>query len=116
MRNRARFRLTTSRAADLQGRRATVKISRVEMRDVGDDTKPVVYFEGKDKGLVLNKTNSNTISTTYGDETDDWVGMEIVLFETIVEFQGHRKPRFRCPCCRGGRRAADEEINDTIPF
>ena len=37
------------KAADLQGRRITVKIARVEMRDVGDDTKPVLYFEARTK-------------------------------------------------------------------
>jgi hypothetical protein len=105
------------RAVDLQGRRVTLKISRAEMREVGDDTKPVVYFEGKDKGLVLNKTNSNTISAAYGDETDEWVGMEIVLFETMVEFQGQRKPGIRCQVPpRRPQRSPDEEINDDIPF
>ena len=39
------------KAADLQGRRVPVKILRVEMQDFGDEAKPVVYFEGKSKGL-----------------------------------------------------------------
>jgi hypothetical protein len=66
------------------------------MRDMGDEVKPVLYFKGKDKGLVLNKTNSNTICAAYGDETGDWEGMQVVLYETMVEFQGQRKPGIRC--------------------
>ena len=34
------------KAADLQGRRVPVKISRVEMQEFTDEVKPVVYFEG----------------------------------------------------------------------
>jgi hypothetical protein len=86
------------------------------MRDVGDDTKPVAYFEGKDKGLVLNKTNSNTISAAYGDETDDWVGAEIVLYETMVEFQGQRKPGIRCLVPPRRQKSPDEDIINDIPF
>ena len=48
-----------------------------------------MYFEGKPKGLVLNKTNANTISDAYGDETEHWEGKEIVLYEAEVEqYQG----------------------------
>ena len=84
---------------------------------MGEEVKPVLFFEGKDKGLVLNKTNSNTISAAYGDETDEWVGMEIVLFETMVEFQGQRKPGIRCfvpP--QKPQKPGDQELNDDIPF
>jgi hypothetical protein len=84
------------RSTDPQGRRVPVKISRLEMRDVGEEAKPVLYFEGKDKGLILNKTNSNTIAAVFGDETDDWQGAEIILYETMVEFQGRRVSAIRC--------------------
>jgi hypothetical protein len=117
MRISAAFPSEYLRAADLQGRRVTVKISRVEMRDVGEDTKPVVYFEGKEKGLVLNKTNANTIAVAFGEETDDWIGVEIVLYETMVEFQGQRKPGIRClVASRKPQKPGDQEINDHIPF
>lgn len=76
------------KAADLQGRNVRVIIDRVEMRDVGDDHKPVLFFQGKDKGVVLNKTNANNIALAYGDDTDEWQGKEVVLFEAMVDFQG----------------------------
>ena len=56
------------KAADLQGRNVPVTMNRVEMEDIGGDHKPVVYFNGKDKGVVLNKTNANNIAQLYGDD------------------------------------------------
>lgn len=63
------------KAADLQGKDVTLTIEEVSVEDVGgqgdaSDSKPVLFFQGKEKGLVLNKTNANTISGMYGPETD----------------------------------------------
>ena len=95
MRISTAFPSESLKAADLQGRNILVVIDRVEMRDIGDDHKPVLFFQGKEKGVVLNKTNSNNVSVAYGDETDEWVGKEVVLFEAIVDFQGRSVPAIR---------------------
>lgn len=87
MRMSAAFPSEFLKAADLNGRQVPVVADRVEMQKVGDDNKPVLYFAGKEKGLVLNKTNANMIATVYGDEMDDWQGAELVLYETKVQFQ-----------------------------
>jgi len=76
------------KAADLRDRNVLVVIDHVEMKDIGDDHKPVLFFQGKDKGMVLNKTNANNIAAAHGDDTDDWTGKEIVLFPAMVDFQG----------------------------
>ena len=76
------------KAADLQGRNVPVTMNRVEMEDIGGDHKPVLYFNGKDKGVVLNKTNANNIAQLYGDDTDNWIGQDVVLFSAWVDFQG----------------------------
>lgn len=76
------------KAADLQGKKVTVTMSHVDMEDIGGDLKPILYFIGKDKGLVLNKTNSNTIAMMHGYETDEWSGKSITLVEAMVDFQG----------------------------
>lgn len=88
MRISAAFPSEYLKAADLDGRSVLCVIDRVEMRDVGDDHKPVLFFQGKTKGVVLNKTNSTNIAIAYGDESDDWTGKEVVLFEAMVDFQG----------------------------
>jgi hypothetical protein len=79
------------KSSDLQGRRVTVVISEIKPEEIGGDTKPVLYFEGKERGLVLNKTNANMIAEILGtDEMDDWHGHRIVLHPAKTEFQGRR--------------------------
>lgn len=102
MRIDSAFPSTYLKAADLQGRNVVVTISHVRMEDVGDDHKPVLYFVGKEKGLALNKTNSNNISALYGYETDDWTGKPIELFEAQVDYQGKSVPAIRVRIPRNG--------------
>lgn len=83
------------KAADLKGRNALVKMDRADFEMIGDDKKLILYFEGKEKGMVLNKTNAGNIAAAYGDDTDDWQGQEIVLFEAMVDFQGKTVPAIR---------------------
>jgi hypothetical protein len=85
------------KAADLQGRRATVTIKDVGMEDIGDDgMKPVVTFVGKEKGLVLNRTNANMIiEIVKSEETDNWKGRQVALYPTKVDFQGKRVDAIR---------------------
>lgn len=67
-------------------------IANVQMETLGQgqdaDDKPVVYFEESEKGLVLNKTNGNTLVSLYGDDSDDWTGKRVNLFSTDVDFGG----------------------------
>ena len=83
------------KASDLQGRDIKVAISHIEMEQVGNDSKPILYFVGKQKGLVLNKTNASMISMIYGPETDGWQGGELVLFPTTVDFKGQQTTAIR---------------------
>lgn len=76
------------KSSDLQGREVKINISRVAMEKVGDGMKAVLYFVGKEKGMVLNKTNSNVILKAYGTETDGWINKPIILFAQMVEYQG----------------------------
>ena len=83
-------------SADLDGREPVVTIDRVVSENIGDDLKLVVYFAGKDKGVVLNKTNANAIADITGeDDTDAWKGHKIKLITVKVEFQGKRVPAIR---------------------
>lgn len=75
--------------SDLRGRDVTVTINRVDIIKIGDDTKPVAFFEGKEKGLVLNKTMFNTIAKVTGElDSDNWPGHKITLYPTETEFKG----------------------------
>jgi len=83
------------KAADLQGRQVQVIMSNVGYEKMGDDTKLVLFFEGKEKGLVLNKTNANNIAAIYGNDTDGWFGKSVILVEALVDFQGRSVPAIR---------------------
>ena len=79
------------KASDLKGAQAVVTIDRVEFEEVGRDKeeKPVIYFVGKTKGVVLNKTNARKITEITGSAiTEEWAGHAIVLYPTETEFAG----------------------------
>jgi hypothetical protein len=96
------------KAADLNDRNVKVVMDRVEMEDIGGDHKPILYFQGKEKGLVLNKTNSNNISAAYGDDTDGWTDHELILYPAMTDFQGKTVPciRVRAPTAKDRPQAA----------
>jgi hypothetical protein len=83
------------KAADLKGRNALVTIDRAEFEKIGEDRKLILYFTGQEKGMVLNKTNASNIAIAHGDDTDEWIGQQIVLFEAMVDFQGKTVPAIR---------------------
>lgn len=118
------------KAADLQGKQARVVMDRVDEEQVGnnpnEDPKPILYFVGKEKGMVLNKTNAGNIADTYGDDSEDWHGEEIILFEAMVDFQGRTVPaiRVRVPrpsekrkpaTVRPKQQARDEQYDEANP-
>lgn len=116
------FPSTYLKAADLQGRRVSVTIDKVVMEDIGGEHKPVVKFHGKDRGIVLNKTNAAMISEiANSDETDDWKGVKVVLYPTKTDFQGKRVDCIRVDYPGDGKPAPkvthSEPVDDeSIPF
>lgn len=79
------------KASDLGESQPVVTIDRMEIEAIGrnKEMKPVLYFQGKQKGLVLNKTNAAKIAQLTGSkDTDDWIGCQIRLYATEVEFGG----------------------------
>ena len=86
------------RAVDLGTHRVTVTVSHLRMEDVGGDgeKKPVLYFQGKERGLVLNKTNANSVCEVAGtDDYTQWAGVKIVLYATTTDFKGKTTPCIR---------------------
>ncbi len=80
-------------AYDLQGRDVTVKIVKVVGGTlVGQggksNKKPILFFEGKEKGLAINITNARTIAAMYGGSfrSEDWIGKWITLYPTTTTF------------------------------
>jgi hypothetical protein len=79
------------KAGDLQGREVTVTIIKVGFEAVGQERemKAILYFAGKQKGVVLNKTNARKITEIAGSAvTEDWRGVQVALYPTETEFGG----------------------------
>lgn len=78
---------------DIAGKRLTLTIRGLTMEEMGKDKEvnPVLWFEGAQKGLVLNKTNATTIGSLYGDEIDDWRGKRIILYTEQTRIGGENK-------------------------
>lgn len=119
---------------DLQGRDITVVIAGTSIETVGSDRKLVLTFQGAKKTMICNKTNAGRIAYLYGDDTDEWVGKEIVLTSEFVEYQGKtvkglrvRPPGRRDPITTAPQRMAAQPLpagvgngpdlpDDEIPF
>ena len=76
----------------------TVTMISVEQRSFDDPEKKakrdvlVVFFKELDQGVVLSKASlKQIIDITGSDETDDWIGKKIVLFnDETVQYMGKR--------------------------
>lgn len=112
------------RAADLKNSEVTVVIATVDVENISPtERKLVMTFQGKQKGMVLNKTNANRIAYVYGNDTDDWIGKEIVLYPEMVEFQGRmveairvkpplKKPAKKYDLTTGNGAPVDDTLDD----
>jgi len=106
------------RASDLAGVSPVVTIDRIESEPVGQrrDIKLVCYFTGKNKGLVLNKTNANKIAEIVGSpETEDWPTCMVQLYATEVEFQGEPVETIRVKAPVVGKKTAAKPVRVPPP-
>jgi len=78
------------KASDLNGRKFKLTIKDVEILDFEKDGKKQkkigVTFDGREKGMVVNKTNAAIIAAMHGNNTDDWMGKTINIYPGKVKF------------------------------
>lgn len=69
-----------------------IKEFKIEMIGEQKEKKIVLYFDGLDKGLTLNKTNGDSLHEITGSkEVEDWVGKRIILFvDPSVMYMGKK--------------------------
>ncbi len=119
------------KASDLKNNQVVVTLDKVAFEEVGRDKerKAVLYFVGKQKGMVLNKTNARKITDITGSAlTEEWHGHAVVLYPTETEFGGETVECIRIkPVQKNGQRmtptpppapSVHEELvtDDDIPF
>ena len=105
------------KAADFIGMNLKVVIESVEIRDypAKDDkpanSKPVLSFVGKDKGLVLNATNTKVLCKAYSDDSEGWKQHEIGLSTADYTDKGYGHGWIVTPLD-----VEPEDFDDAIPF
>jgi len=80
---------------DLRGKEIRVIIGDVKIEDVKDgdknEKKLVATFVGKDKGLILNRTNAESIAEIAGtDDYEKWPGTAVILHGDKTTFGGKK--------------------------
>jgi hypothetical protein len=89
------------RGSDLAGHAVTVTIDEIRLESFYDSEakettkKPVVYFTGKQKGLVMSKSLAYKIAEILGSEDmDSWRGKRVVIFTEQKSVYGEIKDVF----------------------
>ena len=102
------------KAIDFKGKNMKLVISDVEERHYdarqgqAASDKLALHFEGREKTLVLNKTNTRTLINGYGPDTNGWVGKPVGLTTQETELgEGWVVRALEAP---------EPEFNDDIPF
>jgi len=67
-----------------EGKTVIVTIDRIEFQELHPrpgqtEIKPVMYFKGKAKGLILTSTNQDFLKTTFGDEIPACYNQRVTL-------------------------------------
>ena len=105
------------KAAEFVGKNLKVRIESVTIVhfDASDtqpaQDKPRLTFQGKEKGLVLNTTNTQTLIKAYGAESGAWIGHEIGLTVKDYSDKGFGHGWIVTPLDVKG-----PEFEDSIPF
>ena len=67
----------------------TVTMENVAQDNQPQEMKPVLYFNGAPKPMVLNRTNANVCAALFGNETTGWQGKTVEVFNDVtIQFQG----------------------------
>ena len=100
-------------AGDLPAAGVEVQIEKWAFEKVGieQEQRPILFFLGKQKGMVLNVTNANRIAEMYGTEVDAWCGKTIHIYPSETDFAGKT-----VPCIRVRAETAPVVTNGTDSF
>ena len=87
--NRA-FPSKTLTAPDLQGRTVNVVIAAIEQVSYqSGDTGFIIKFQGKEKGMSLNKTKNAILMAAFGADSNNWVGKTVQLSPGKTTYMGN---------------------------
>ena len=111
--------------SDLKGQRPRRTIGKVEVaelkeKDGSTKRKRIIYLEGEDKPLVLNKTNATKLAMAFGKHSPDWIGARVELYSemTTLGKEGVRLQPLRTVAKPPAPKppVIDPDLNDEVPF
>jgi hypothetical protein len=78
------------KGSDLEeGERLTLTIDKVYEHTFPSGQEKIVFeFLEHDQKMPLNKTRQDKMEDLFGDDTDDWAGQKIDVYQTDVQFGG----------------------------
>jgi hypothetical protein len=106
------------KGAELMGKTVTVVIDGIDPRaelkrtDGTVEHRPLLRFKGKDKMMVLNKTNAQAIARMHGTEVKQWIGKAIKLRAEKVTAFGKDWDALRVVVERGAKQQDDGALYD----
>lgn len=106
------------KTSDLGGIEPVVTIDRVEWEPVGRDRemKAVLYFVGKKKAIVLNKTMANKLTELTGSAiTEEWSGVRVRLFAAEATFGGDTYDVVRLKAATNGTKPKMQRMTKPDP-
>ena len=103
---------------DLHGHEPRRKIGKVEVKELKEKDgtakkKFVIYFEGEDKPLVVNKTNATKLAAACGKDRAAWFGVTVELYSEMTSLN---KEGVRLRVLSTSAKPAAADMNDQIPF
>jgi hypothetical protein len=83
--------------------------------------KAVAYFKGGKKGMVINKTNANTLALAFGKKFADWPGKRVTVKAEPTNFGGKPTQGLRLYPVNGAEKIAPppppkSDMDDEIPW
>jgi hypothetical protein len=108
-----------------------VTIQKVGQANIAKEGAPqefkwMIRFHEFDKPMVLNRTNIALLGKFLGDDTDDWVGKQVVLYnDETIQFEGKITGGLRFKRVKASKPAKpappmmedeDKEQDSDVPF
>jgi hypothetical protein len=92
---------------------AVVTVEAIEVEE-GKKPKPVLFLEGVDRGVVLNKTRYDAMSDITGSpDTDDWCGRKVLVKRGSTNYAGKK---VACVELEAAPASTGAALDDAIPF
>lgn len=111
----AQFPSRFLRGSDVAGKKVNLKIKAVKIEKVfkqkvqKEVPTPIIYFEGKEKGVVLGKERAMEVAALYGDDTDGWVGKPVTMYTERKDIFGKTVEVLHFKKCEDPNLLSDDE-------